>query len=80
MTSLLPLEALGPGEWGEIHDVAGDPRWVSRMAELGLRTGCRVRVVQPGSPCMLQVGDCRMSLRGECSCQIFVRPIGSPLP
>jgi Fe2+ transport system protein FeoA len=45
------------------------------MAELGVRTGCRVQVVQSGSPCLLRVGDCRLSLRGECDCQILVRPL-----
>ena len=34
--SLLPLELLGPGEWGEVHDVCGEPGWVGRMAELGI--------------------------------------------
>jgi len=75
MHSLLPLEMLRPAEWAEIHTVCGDPGWVGRMAELGIRTGCRVQVVQPGSPCLLRVGNCRLSLRGECDCQIVVRPL-----
>jgi ferrous iron transport protein A len=75
MPSVLPLELLKPGEWAEVHDVYGDPRWVGRMAELGVRSGCRVQVVQPGSPCLLRVGDCKLSLRGECDCQILVRPL-----
>jgi ferrous iron transport protein A len=75
MPSLLPLDMLQTGEWAEIHDVYGEPGWVGRMAELGVRTGCRVQVVQPGSPCLLRVGDCRLSLRGECNCQILVRPL-----
>ena len=72
---VLPLELLGPGEWGEVHDVCGEPGWVGRMAELGIRHGCRLKVVQPGSPCLLQVGNCRLSLRGDCDCQILVRPV-----
>ena len=77
---LLPLELLGPGEWGEVEDVAGEPGWVCRMAELGIRHGCRLQVVQPGRPCLLQVEGCRLSLRGECDCQIFVRPVPGSLP
>ena len=77
---LLPLELLGPGQWGEVEDVAGKPAWVCRMAELGIRNGCRLQVVQPGSPCLLRVGDCRLSLRGECDCQIFVRPVPGGQP
>jgi ferrous iron transport protein A len=73
--TLLPLELLGPGEWAEVHDVYGEPAWVGRMAELGIRNGCRLQVLQPGSPCLLAVGGCRLSLRGECACQVFVRPL-----
>ena len=74
--TLLPLELLGPGEWAEVHDVSGEPAWVGRMAELGIRNGCRLQVLQPGSPCLLSVDGCRLSVRGGCDvCQIFVRPL-----
>ena len=72
---LMPLDMLGAGEVGEIEEVSGQAAWVGRLAELGLRQGCRVRVVQPGSPCLLDVGGCKLCLRsGECS-QILVRPV-----
>ena len=48
---------------------------IGRMAELGIRSGCRLQVLQPGSPCLLDIGGCRLSLRGECACQVFVRPL-----
>jgi Fe2+ transport system protein FeoA len=72
---LLPLELLRPGEWADIHEVHGDPHWVGRMAELGVRSGSRLRVLQPGSPCLLQIDGSRLSLRGEHSMQILVRPV-----
>jgi ferrous iron transport protein A len=72
---LLPLEMLQAGEWADVEDVSGEPEWVGRMAELGVRNGCRLQVLQPGSPCMLQVGGCRLCLRGECLMQILVRPV-----
>jgi Fe2+ transport system protein FeoA len=75
LVPLLPLELLGPGEWGEVHSITGDTEWVGRLAELGIRHGCQVQVLQPGSPCLLNVGGCRLSLRGECACQVFVRPV-----
>ena len=75
MVPLLPLEMLGPGEWGEVHTVTGEPGWVGRLAELGIHSGSQVQVVQPGSPCLLNVAGCRLSLRGECACQVFVRPV-----
>jgi Fe2+ transport system protein FeoA len=72
---LLPLDMLQAGEWAEVEQVSGHEAWVGRLAELGIREGCRLRVVQPGSPCLLDVGGCRLCLRpGECS-QILVRPV-----
>jgi Fe2+ transport system protein FeoA len=71
---LLPLDGLHPGEWAEVAEVTGEPRWVARMAELGLRVGALVKVLQPGSPCLLEIAGCRLSLRMDEALQIFVRP------
>lgn len=74
---LVPLEFLDAGAWADIADVSGEPGWVTRLAELGVRSGCRLRVLQPGSPCLLQIGESRLSLRGDCAMQILVRPVGN---
>jgi Fe2+ transport system protein FeoA len=72
---LMPLDMLQAGEWGEVEEVTGEPGWIGRLAELGIRQGCRLRVVQPGSPCLLHVSGCKLCLRGgECS-KILVRPV-----
>jgi Fe2+ transport system protein FeoA len=72
---LLPLEMVGSGEWADVAEVQGEPGWVGRMAELGVRVGSRLRVLQGGSPCLLQVGGARLSLRGEAAMHILVRPL-----
>lgn len=72
---LLPLHTLNAGEWAEIAEVSGDPAWVGRLGELGLRAGCRLQVLQPGSPCLLQVSDCKLCLRGSDCTTILVRPV-----
>ena len=72
---LLPLEFLHAGEWADVADVTGEPGWVSRLAEMGVRIGCRLHVLQPGSPCLLQVGESRLSVRGDWATQILVRPV-----
>jgi len=72
---LMPLEYLPSGQWADVEDVGGEPGWVSRMAELGVRIGTRIRVLQAGSPCILEVGPSRLSLRGEDSFQVLVRPL-----
>ena len=74
---LLPLDMLRAGEWAEVAEVAGGPDWVGRLAELGLREGCRLQVLQPGSPCLLQVSGCKLCLRGNDCTQILVRPVVS---
>lgn len=74
---LLPLELLRPGEWAEVAEVHGDSGWVCRMAELGVRTGCHLQMVRGGCPCLFQVGDARLSLRGEDSMRILVRPLAT---
>jgi Fe2+ transport system protein FeoA len=74
---LLPLELLRSGEWADVAEVLGEPAWVGRMAELGIRAGSRLQVLQPGSPCLLRVGGARLSLRGEMAMQIFVRPLAA---
>jgi len=71
----MPLELLSCGELAVVEDVHGDPQWVNRMAELGLRTGCQLRMLQSGSPCLLQVGGCRLCLRGDDCMKILVRPV-----
>ena len=73
--TLLPLEHLGPGEWGDVEHVDGEPCWVGRMAELGVRVGSRLRVLRSGSPCLLDVAGSRLCLRGESPMQILVRPV-----
>src|SRR5262249_11524996 len=72
---LMPVEFLSSGEWGDVAEVSGEPHWVGRMAELGVRAGSRLQVLQPGSPCLLLVGSARLSLRGEMAMQILVRPV-----
>jgi ferrous iron transport protein A len=74
-TEVMPLELLNTGDWADVADVTGEASWVSRLAEMGVRIGCRLHVLQAGSPCLLQVGESRLSLRGDCATQILVRPV-----
>jgi len=75
LDTLLPLEYLRPGEWADVAEVIGEPGWVGRLAELGLRTSCRLLLLQPGWPCLLQIGGSRLSLRDEEGIRILVRPV-----
>ena len=72
---LLPLNSLHSGEWAEVAEVLGEPRWVGRLAELGIRAGTVVKILQPGSPCLLEMG----LLEGEEVEVTNVAPLGDPL-
>ena len=72
---LIPLDMLKPGERAEVVQVGGDAAWVCRLAEMGLREGCQLTLLQPGSPCLLKVADCRLCLRAGEQTQILVTPV-----
>lgn len=62
-TPVIPLDLLAAGEHGHIHELDGPPELIHRLAEMGLRIGAAVSMVQPGSPCILAVGNHRFSIR-----------------
>jgi Fe2+ transport system protein FeoA len=68
---------LARGEWAEIVSVEGDMGWANRCAELGLRPGCRVQMLEPGCPCLFSVGGARLCLRLGEHVQVLVQPLAS---
>ncbi len=61
MTEVLPLKMLTAGQAGQVSQVLGDVDTVRRLAELGMRAGERVEMLQHGSPCIVRLGDSRLS-------------------
>jgi ferrous iron transport protein A len=76
----IPLELLAAGEEGRICDVDGERTTVTRLAEMGLREGSMVRMVKPGRPCIIAVGNHRLSFRGEDSTVVLVEIEKGPQP
>jgi ferrous iron transport protein A len=75
MGTLIPLDCLQGGECAILAEVDGDHQFVCRLEELGLRFGSEIRMVRPGSPCLLELeSNCRLCLRGESTSRIWVRP------
>ena len=70
--TLIPLELLSAGEEGRIHNLEGSPDFVHRLEEMGLRVGATVRMVQPGSPCILAIGHHRFSVRIDDTATVLV--------
>ena len=73
---MMPLELVNPGDWADVAAINGEPSWIGRMAELGVRIGSRLQVLQSGSPCLLKIGDSRLSLRPALGTEILVQPVG----
>lgn len=69
---LVPLDLLNAGEHARIAQIDGDQTLVTRLHEMGLHDGVTIRMVQPGQPCIIAVGNNRLSFRGEDAAVIIV--------
>jgi len=77
---MIPLDMLQAGEWAEVTEVSGEIAWVGRLAELGIREGCRLQVLQAGTTCLLQVANCKLCLRPADCGAILVQPVAAEQP
>lgn len=60
---VLPLELLRANEVASIVELIGDESQIHRLAEMGLRIGASIRMINPGAPCLLAIDGKRLSLR-----------------
>ncbi len=70
--SVVPLESLSAGDEAHIARIDGDRDHVCRLNEMGFQPGTRVRMVRPGFPCILAIGNHRFSFRGAGPASIWV--------
>jgi Fe2+ transport system protein FeoA len=69
---LLPLHLLSERQEGRIVDLLGAEELVTRLDEMGFRPGASVRMVRQGVPCIVAVGDHRMTFRCDDAAVILV--------
>jgi ferrous iron transport protein A len=69
---IVALESLAVGEGGRITDISGDPNFVTRLNEMGLRVGTALRMIRSGRPCLIAVDHQRLSFRTEDNVLILV--------
>lgn len=69
---VLPIEQLKADEQASIVEMTGQDREVHRLAEIGLRVGASVRMVRPGTPCLLAIDGKRLSVRLNGSVDVLV--------
>ena len=73
----IPLSMVRPGSRVRISQIIGGCDDVKRMAELGLRDGTEVEMLQSGSPCILKVGQSKLCFRQSDILNILVNPDGA---
>jgi Fe2+ transport system protein FeoA len=66
------MQMLTSGETGCVLEVDGDAQLVRHLDEIGLRSGVAIRMVQPGSPCIVALDHQRFSFRGEDDAVVLV--------
>src|SRR4051795_7345089 len=69
---VLPLGMLSAGESGTVVDVDGRPDVVIRLQEMGFRPGCHVRMVKPGSACLVAIDNHRFGFRSADAALVLV--------
>ena len=72
MQDIIPLSLLGVGEAAEVFAVSGSGAHAKRLGELGFRRGAHVRMVQPGSPCIVRLENSNLCFRDAEVSQILV--------
>ena len=68
----IPLELMNPGELGTVAEVEGDLDVITRLREMGISEGTQIEMVQTGEPCIIGVGNNRLSLRVDQTTLVFV--------
>ena len=69
---VIPLEFLSIGERGRICNLDGDQRLVDRLAEMGVRQGVEIHMIQTGSPCIVAFDNHRFSFRCDEAATVLV--------
>jgi Fe2+ transport system protein FeoA len=72
---LTPHTALQAGDFGEIHSVVGAPELVRHLAELGLRQGSHLEMIQQGATCILRINGTKLCVRGDELLRVMVTPL-----
>jgi Fe2+ transport system protein FeoA len=75
---MLPLHLLPAGCSARVAELVGDIAQVHRMEEIGLRRGAIVKMLQPGTPCVVHVDGSRLCFRESEAIGVLVSQEESP--
>lgn len=71
----VPVELLSPESEGVVVELAGEAPNIHRLEEMGIRCGCRIRMLCPGETCLLAIEGKKMCLRLGGLADIYVCPV-----
>jgi Fe2+ transport system protein FeoA len=71
----VPVEFLAPETEGVVVDLCGEEKNLHRLEELGIRCGCKIRMLCPGETCLLAIEGKKMCLRLGSTAEILVQPL-----
>ena len=74
MPDVIPLQLLAPGQSALVDQVCGCAEQVRRLAELGVRGGVEIEMVQSGSPCIIRLAGSKLCFRDSDVLSVLVRP------
>jgi len=70
---MVPLSLLRAGQSASVGEVLGNVDLVHRLREMGLCNGASVRMIRPGSPCIICLGGQRLGFRCDDLARVLVR-------
>jgi len=73
MHELIPLHCLFAGQRALVEEVVGNSNDVRRLHEIGLCRGAPVEMIQPGTPCVIRLGDNKLCFRHDDMMSVMVR-------
>lgn len=71
----VPFESLAENQRGRVVDVEGPDGWKHRLEEIGVREGTIVQLIKRGNPCILGIGNHRLSFRPDPGVMLLVEPM-----
>jgi Fe2+ transport system protein FeoA len=71
----LPIKCLAQNCEGVIVKLDGEEINIHRLEEMGICSGCHVRVVCAGDPCLLKINNKNICLRMNSLNEVFVCPL-----
>lgn len=71
----IPIRCLSNNCEGIIVRLDGEKLAVHRLEEMGICSGCCVKIICAGEPCLLKINDKKMCVRTDALNDIFVYPM-----